>query len=307
MSTIPTPLRAVSVAFLATLTLTACETTGLSSLTDVKLGGGTQNATTGGAGGASAANQSSQLERCDSPLGTLALVENQAAGWYTVLRNEYRLPPTSNLLRLMVQQSNCFVVVERGVAGSRAMERERALQASGEIRQGSQMGAGQMVAADYGLSPEIVFSNSDAGGVGGVIGALIGNRNPNLARVSGGFQTKEATAMLTLVDNRSGVQVGVSEGSASKTDFNLASALRVPGSAAASAGAYSNTEQGKVIAAAFADAYNNLVRAAREYRPQRVQGQGLGGGGRMSVDGGVAPSKTSVDPAAAAARRTKPQ
>jgi hypothetical protein len=296
------PLRGHVVAGLAVLSLTACETTNLSSLTAMKTGGGTNNVTTGAAGGEAAANANAQLEKCAAPLGTLSLVENQSAGWYTILRDEYRLPPTANLLRLMVQQSNCFIVVERSVAGMRAMERERAINTGGEMRQGSNLGGGQMVASDYGLSPEIVFSNSDAGGVAGLIGALAGSRNQNLARLSGGLQTKEATAMLTLVDNRSGVQVGVAEGSASKTDFNILGALRGP-SAAAGAGAYSNTEQGKVIAAAFADAYNNLVRAAREYKPQRVQGQGLGGGGRLSVDGAVAPSKTSVDPKAAATKR----
>ena len=60
-----------------------------------------------------------------------------------------------------------------------------------------------------------------------------------------------------------------------------------------------------MIAAAFSDAYNNLVRAARNYKPQRVQGQGLGGGGRLGVDGAVAPSRTTtVDPNAA---RSRPQ
>jgi len=44
-----------------------------------------------------------------------------------VLTGQYHLPPTANLLRLLVQQSNCFVVVERGAAGMNAMNRERAL------------------------------------------------------------------------------------------------------------------------------------------------------------------------------------
>jgi hypothetical protein len=184
----------------------------------------------------------------------------------------------------------------------RAIERERNIMSSGEMRQGSNFGQGQMVASDYALSPEVVFSNSNAGGMAGIVGALAGAANPNLARLSGGLQSKEATAMLTLVDNRSGVQVAAAEGSAAKMDFNLAGVLR-GASGAAGAGAYSNTEQGKVVAAAFADAYNQMVKAVRNYKPQRVQGQGLGGGGRLSVDGAVAPSRTTVDPAAAAKRK----
>jgi len=82
---------------------------------------------TGAAAGGTTVNANEQLEHCDSALGTISLVENENAGWYTILRNEYQLPPTAQLLRLMIQQSNCFIVVERGAAGMRAMERERAL------------------------------------------------------------------------------------------------------------------------------------------------------------------------------------
>nr|MBP8151515.1 peptidoglycan-binding protein [Xylophilus sp.] len=182
--------------------LTGCETT------NMRMGSAeSKTVATGAAGGATAANESAQLQKCDAPLGTVSLVENQDAGWYTILRNEYRLPPTANLLRLLVQQSNCFVVVERGAAGMRAMDRERQLMGSGEMRGGSNFGKGQMVASDYGLSPEIIFSNSDAGGIGGALGGLIGGgRGQAVAALGGSLKTREASAMLTLVDNRSGVQ-----------------------------------------------------------------------------------------------------
>ena len=222
----------------------------------------------------------------------MSLVENQDAGWYTILRDEYRLPPTANLLRLMVQQSNCFVVVERGAAGMRAMSRERELMQSGQMRGGSNFGGGQMVASDYGLSPEIVFSEGNTGGLGGALGGIIGGRAGSvLGGLSAGTKTREAAAMLTLVDNRSGVQVGASQGSASKTDFGGMGQL-FGSSAGGSLGGYQNTPQGKVIAAAFMDAYNQMVRSVRNYRAQSVQGQGLGGGGRLGVDGGAAPSQT---------------
>ena len=99
--------------------------------------------------------------------------------------------------------------------------------------------------------------------------------------------------MLTLIDNRSGVQVAASEGSASKTDFGAFGAA-YGSSAAGGIGGYTNTAQGKVIAAAFMDAYNQMVRSLRQYKAQTVQGQGLGGGGRLGVDGGVAPSQLSL-------------
>lgn len=64
---------------------------------------------------------------------------------------------------------------------------------------------------------------------------------------------------MTLIDNRSSVQVAASEGSASKTDWGGFGAL-FGGGGAAGLGGYVNTPQGKVIAAAFMDAYNQMVR-----------------------------------------------
>ena len=297
MSFVKLPLAA---AVATTLFLAGCQTT------DMQMGSqSAKTVATGSAAGDASANASSSLEKCASPLGTVSLIENQSAGWYTILRNEYKLPPTANLLRLLIQQSNCFVVVERGAAGMNAMTRERALMQSGEMRQGSNFGAGQMVASDYGLSPEIVFNNSNAGGIGGSLGGLVGGRYSGvLAAVGGNLQTKEASTLLTLIDNRSGVQIGVSEGSASKTDFGGFLGL-AGASAAGGIGGYSRTPQGKVIAAAFMDAFNQLVVSLRSYKAQSVQGQGLGGGGRLGVDGGAAPSQTSAPGAAKAPARRK--
>ena len=286
MTKIKLPLAAVAV---GALLLTGCQTT------DMQMGSqSAKTVATGSAAGSASANASSALERCESPLGTVSLIENQSAGWYTIVTGEYRLPPTSTLLRLLIQQSNCFIVVERGAAGMNAMNRERAIMQSGEMRQGSNFGKGQMVASDYGISPEVIINNSDAGGIGAGLGGLVGGgRGRALAAIGGSLQTKEASTLLTLIDNRSGVQIGVSEGSASKTDFG-GFLGGVGGSAAGSIGGYSRTAQGKVLAAAFMDSYNQLVVSLRNYKAQSVRGQGLGGGGRLGVDGGAAPSQTSA-------------
>ena len=284
------------------LALSGCQTM------DMQMGSqSAKTVATGSAAGSATSGESSQLEHCDSPLGTVSLIENVNAGWYTILTGEYKLPPTANLLRLLVQQSNCFVVVERGAAGMNAMTRERALMQSGEMRGGSNFGRGQMVASDYGLSPEIVFSNSDAGGLGGALGGLVGGgRGRAIAQLGASMQTKEASALLTLIDNRSGVQVAAAEGSASKTDFAGFAGLGGL-SAAGGIGGYTRTPQGKVIAAAFMDAFNQMVRSLRNYKAQTVRGQGLGGGGRLGVDGGAAPSQTSAPGAAKQQRRSSKQ
>ena len=88
--------------------------------------GGAQSTVSGSAAGASAQGASSQLEKCDESLGTLAVVEDQGAAWYGHL-SQYKLGSTVPALRMMVQQSNCFVVVERGRAMQNIMQ-ERVLE-----------------------------------------------------------------------------------------------------------------------------------------------------------------------------------
>ncbi|THF60663.1 peptidoglycan-binding protein [Pseudothauera rhizosphaerae] len=237
---------------------------------------------TGAAGGANAENASSDLERCDRPFGTIAVVEDQTADWFRHLTGQYRLTSTVPVLRLLIQQSNCFIVVERGRAMAN-MAQERALQQSGELRSGSNFGKGQMVSADYSLSPEVLFSERGTGGLGAAAGAVGGGV---LGAIVGSMKTNEAATLLTLVDNRSGVQVGVAEGSAKNTDFGFGGLL-AGGSAAGGLGGYTKTPQGKVIAGAFMDSYNQLVRAVRNYTAQSMGDRGLGTGGRLGVDGGT--------------------
>ena len=101
----------------------------------------------------------SGLEHCDKPMGALAVVEPQDYVAQSLLH--YGLESPTGLIRMMVQQSNCFVVVERGM-GMQNMMQERALAESGELRQGANMGGGQMVGADFVLTPAVVFKENDA-------------------------------------------------------------------------------------------------------------------------------------------------
>ena len=92
----------------------------LASCTPVQTGSaGSKTTITGAAGGSTADNANTSFERCAESFGTLALLEDQEEDWYYIIIHEYRLPPTSKLLRLMAQQSNCFVVVERDRRGMR--------------------------------------------------------------------------------------------------------------------------------------------------------------------------------------------
>jgi hypothetical protein len=246
---------------------------------------------TGAAGGANSVGASAQLERCETPIGTLAVVEDTQQDWYQLLTTQYQLPSTVPLLRLMIQQSNCFVVVDRG-RGLDAMQTERDLRDSGELRAGSNYGGGQMVAADYTLTPSIQFAQQTGGGA---VGALVGMVSPIGGLIAGGRRKIEAATTLIMVDGRSGVQVAIAEGVASKKDFSFG-AIGGGSGGGLGVGAWQSTPHGKVIAGAFMDSFNQLVQATRSYSAQRTQ-NALGTGGALTVQG----STPAPAPVAAAA------
>lgn len=193
-----------------------------------------------------------KIDKCTTPYGTLAVNEptDEVLQW---LRG-YQLGSPAALIRIYAQESNCFVVVERG-RGMENLQQERALGASGELQSGSNMGKGQMVAADYVLTPYVQFSDGNAGGVGGAIGGI--GRRVGLG-VGGGLKFKEASTSLTLSSTRTSVQVAAAEGKAKQRDFSLGG-LGIAGGLIGGAGAYSSTAEGKVIAASLLDNYNGIV------------------------------------------------
>ncbi|HUR19795.1 MAG TPA: CsgG/HfaB family protein [Vicinamibacterales bacterium] len=197
--------------------------------------------------------EKNKIDKCAAPYGTLAVNEptDEVIAW---LRN-YKLDSPSALIRIYAQESNCFIVVERG-RGMQNVQQERALGASGELQQGSNMGKGQMVAADYVLTPYVQFSDPNAGGGGAVVGGI--GRKIGLGAVAGGLKFKEAQTSITLSSVRTSVQVAAAEGKAKQRDFSLGG-LGIAGGLFAGAGAYSSTAEGKVIAASLLDNYNAIV------------------------------------------------
>jgi hypothetical protein len=210
-----------------------------------------------GAAGTDGSTGDSGLEHCAKPMGAMAVVEPQSEVLSALLR--YRLQSPVGLIRMMIQQSNCFIVVERG-AGMRNMMQERQLGAGGDLRENSNMGGGQMVSADFVLTPSVVFSENNAGGIGGAAAGLLGRR---AAVVAGGLKFKEAQTSMLVADSRSGVQVAAAEGSTRKADLRLGGAL-FGGGGGAAVGGYGNTNEGKIIAAAFMDNYNKVVGVVRD-------------------------------------------
>lgn len=228
----------------------------------------------GAAGGGTPHKAGTSFERCAESLGTLALSEVQDEDWHYVIIHEYRLPPASKLLRQMARQSNCFEVVERDRQGMKAMEKERVLQHSAEMQQGSSFGKGQVDGADYTLTPSVIFSSHDPGSIGAAVGTRprpIEDSAGTAVGAIGGLKKREASTMLTLVDNRSGVLITAAEGDASNLDFSLLSGI-FSGSGGVGLDGYEKTPEGKILAAAFADSFNQMVKALKNYQAQEVKG-----------------------------------
>ncbi len=194
-----------------------------------------------------------ELPQCAKSLGTVAITDGDGHGWAA-----YNLGAPSVLLKAFVSKSGCFKLVDRG-AGMTALEKEQALAASGNLQRKSNVGAGQVKAADYVLVADIANTDSNAGGsaVGGVAGAVVGGRVGGLL---GGIKTKrvEAQTVLTLMNVRTSEIEATAEGSASKKDIGFAAGAGY-GFGGAVGGGYEDTEVGKVVTYAFLDAYRQVV------------------------------------------------
>ena len=198
------------------------------------------------------------IEKCGHKLGVLAVTEPNG-GWGYL--SSYQLGSPAQLIRMMVQDSGCFDVVERGVAMANIRE-ERSLAEAGEMRGESNIGKGQMQAADFVMTPAVQIAANNTGGVGG---ALVGGALSHfgLGGLTGGLKFKEASTSLIIADVRSSLQVASAEGKATKTDFDIGG-WGWTGAAFGAANGYTNTPEGKVIAASLLDNWNNIVRTIRD-------------------------------------------
>jgi curli biogenesis system outer membrane secretion channel CsgG len=201
-----------------------------------------------------------QIPVCAKKLGSISILEPEdATDWWS----GQQLPAPSKLIKVFVNKSRCFTLVDRG-AGMDAAMRERALASSGELRGRSNVGKGQIKAADYVMVPDLIARNSDAGGsgVGALIGGLLGGSRGAAVGGAVNFKKKTADVVLTVTDVRSSEQVAMAEGSAKKTDIGFGGGLGLWGGSGlggAGVGGYANTEIGQVITMAYLQAYTDIV------------------------------------------------
>jgi curli biogenesis system outer membrane secretion channel CsgG len=205
--------------------------------------------------------ETAQIPRCTRKLGSLAIVEPDTQWW-----RDYNLGSPEAILKVFVQQSGCFTLVNRGRAmQSRSME--RAMADSGELQRGSNLGKGQVRAADYFLEPNIVSANRNSGGggagaiLGGIGGGLFGR---GFGAIAGAINVKkgEANVTLSIVNARTTEEEALTEGYARKSDvsFGGGGGGFFGGTfAGAGGGGYQDTQIGQIIVLAYLDAYTKLV------------------------------------------------
>ncbi|MBS0467407.1 MAG: hypothetical protein JSS31_18155 [Proteobacteria bacterium] len=274
MSHISTSLRLATLT--AALALAGCVTPGGGTVST----GTAPTAATGAAGGATSVNANATLERCDAPLGTLAVDDGRGKDWYASFGAATKITTIEPLIRLAVQQSNCFVITSIG--NNRTESKISSItdkqRNSGEFRAGSNQQKGQRVAADYYMEPSIIIDNDATGKMAAGVGGLFGRVG---ALAGGAMESRVSVVTLSMFDIRSGVQISISEGNSTATNFGAAFGA-LGGGAAAGMSGFSRTPEGKATVAAFMDAYNNMVISLRNYKAQEVKG-GLGRGGQLKV------------------------
>jgi hypothetical protein len=197
------------------------------------------------------------IPHCTAKLGTISIMDgDDPSGW-----TQFNLAPPQKLLKVIVQRSGCFNLVDRG-SGLDAAQRERDIGGDLGLQRGSNVGKGQIKAADYVLVAEVAAQNRNSAG-GAVAGALGGMIGGTAGAVLGGIKTRklEANTVLSITNVRTTETVAVEEGYATKTDvsWGAGGGAFFGGFGGAVGGGYEDTDIGRIVTLAFIDAYAKLV------------------------------------------------
>ncbi len=212
-----------------------------------------------------------ELPKCDRPLGTAAIQEPERQWW-----TELGLGSPESLIKLFASRSGCLRIVNRN-AGLAMRNTEAALGTGGDLRRGANVGKGQVVAADFFLVPDIANSDSNTGGNGiGAVAGAFGSRFGGFGALAGSIRTKKAEAqvLITMVDARTTEELHVAEGTAKKTDISFGvggGGGGWGGFGAAAGGGYADTDIGKVITAAYFNAFVDLIGYMQRESPTGAQ------------------------------------
>jgi curli biogenesis system outer membrane secretion channel CsgG len=196
------------------------------------------------------------VPHCARKLGTVSIADgDDPSGW-----TQNSLAPPQKLLRVLVQRSGCFNIVDRGT-GLNAAQLERNIGGNLGLQRRSNVGQNQIKAADYVLVAEIQSANSNVSGGGAAAGVagIVGGRFGGLL---GGIKSKkmEANTVLSLTNVRTTETIAVEEGYAAKNNLSIGGGgfLAIGG---AVGGGYDNTDIGRIVTLSFIQAYAKMVNS----------------------------------------------
>jgi len=206
------------------------------------------------------------VPRCPTKHGTISIDNgDDPYGW-----TQHSLAPPAKLLRVLVQRSGCFNIVDRGT-GLNAAARERDIGSGLGLQRQSNVGQGQIKAADYVLVAEIQGANSNVsgGGAAGAAGAVLGGP---IGGLLGGIRSRklEANTVLSLTNVRTTETIAVEDGYAAKKDTSFAVGGVFGGGGVGVGGiggGYENTDIGRIVTLAFIQAYSKMVTSLGYIRP----------------------------------------
>nr|WP_321163540.1 CsgG/HfaB family protein [Sphingomonas sp. Leaf339] len=199
----------------------------------------------------------SDVPHCARKLGTISVVDgDDPRGW-----TQYSLASPQKLLKVLIQRSGCFNLVDRG-SGLQAAQLERNIGSDLGLQRRSNVGQGQIKAADYVMIAELQAANSNSGGsgIGAGIGGLLGGR---FGAAVGGMGSKkmEANTVLSVTNVRTTETIATTDGYAAKNSLSfgggaggfLGAGVGIVG------GGYDNTDIGRIVTLSFIQAYSKLV------------------------------------------------
>lgn len=197
------------------------------------------------------------VPRCTRNLGTISIADgDDPYGW-----TQFSLAPPAKLLKVIVQRSGCFNLVDRGT-GLRAAETERNIGSNLGLQRRSNVGRGQIRAADYVLVAEVQGANSNSQG-SGVAGGIAGRLGGPIGGLLGGMRSRklEANTVLSVTNVRTTETLAVVDGYAAKNDVSFGAGGGFFGGIGVGVvgGGYDNTDIGRVVTLSFLDAYTKLV------------------------------------------------
>ncbi|MES2058094.1 MAG: CsgG/HfaB family protein [Pseudomonadota bacterium] len=200
----------------------------------------------------------SDVPRCPRKHGTVSIADgDDPSGW-----TQNNLAPPQKLLRVLVQRSGCFNIVDRGT-GLKAAQSERNIGSDLGLQRRSNVGQGQIKAADYVLVAEIQGANGNVSGngVAGAAGAILGGP---IGGLLGGIKSRklEANTVLSLTNVRTTETIAVEDGYAAKKDTSFAIGGVFGGGGVGVGGiggGYESTDIGRIVTLSFIQAYTKMV------------------------------------------------